>query len=694
MKRILSLLLLLAATMFTTTLHAQGHFDWVKSYSGQEPTGKLWNYIVSSVTDSRGNLYVAGQFANGASIAGHELLPITPHGSQCDNLNAAIIKFSPDGQILWSKSLHANDGMPCNIYDMVLVGDTALYVMSHVNIPHRDGEYIYFFDTLITRNNASYMMQADSSASHVATAFSVLNLNGVFIEHHFLQIAWIDSAGSVVTLDRQDGNPASTKYIADLDFPQGPFCVDRDGNIYIGQVPTDIIAVLDDFGYQWFSIENGMLSGIVILVDGHSRFQFYPENQPAVTNYRIMKFSPHFNNLIQYRYVFAETPFWDNVPTAGRMTIDADQNIYFCNTVSNDFGGSGNVPLVGGGNMELKGREANIGFLIKYNSDLDPQYIRQIDYQKTTLESYSTDHSYFHSMSIDEDSNALFVIATTCNLENTDSMFIGEVQFPANKNAFFLRFDKATGQYLSSGIVPSNSISTFRGKVNSSGIVCKNNRVFTLPAYQNNIQWLDNEINIEQSKCGKGLYVWDYMGNPLQYIDFNSMTTESEPGTTLVLHDSVLYICGYSTSTVSIMDSTIYTQGNSLAFIARYVDTSFMTPYGYVDTTGNGGNGGNIGDTNDVRIVMAEDGNAFVAYPNPFRQRVNVEYSGQQPITAAYLTDIMGRTEQVELSATAPGRYTLDLTARPQAAYLLTLVTQDGHRHTVRLLKQSEVFGQ
>ncbi|MCQ2300067.1 MAG: T9SS type A sorting domain-containing protein [Bacteroidales bacterium] len=129
--------------------------------------------------------------------------------------------------------------------------------------------------------------------------------------------------------------------------------------------------------------------------------------------------------------------------------------------------------------------------------------------------------------------------------------------------------------------------------------------------------------------------------------------------------------------------------------MAKYIDTDLMTPYVYKDTTGNGGgNGGNGGDTSDVRIVMAEDGNAFVAYPNPFRQRVNIEYSGQQPITAAYLTDIMGRTEQVELSATAPGRYTLDLTARPQAAYLLTLVTQDGHRHTVRLLKQSEVFGQ
>ena len=118
-----------------------------------------------------------------------------------------------------------------------------------------------------------------------------------------------------------------------------------------------------------------------------------------------------------------------------------------------------------------------------------------------------------------------------------------------------------------------------------------------------------------------------------------------------------------------------------------------MTPYVYKDTTGNGGGGSTGGDTNDVRIVMAEDGNAFVAYPNPFRQRVNIEYSGHQPITAAYLTDIMGRTEQVELSANGNGRYTLDLTARPQAAYLLTLITTDGQKHTVKLLKQSDIFG-
>ena len=35
---------------------------------------------------------------------------------------------------------------------------------------------------------------------------------------------------------------------------------------------------------------------------------------------------------------------------------------------------------------------------------------------------------------------------------------------------------------------------------------------------------------------------------------------------------------------------------------------------------------------------------------------------------------------------------TLDLTSRPQATYLLTLTTADGKQHTVRLLKQSDIF--
>ena len=700
MKKIILVALLIVSAC---AVNAQ-RFDWVKSYSGYSRSDYPYNHIVGSVTDSHGNLYVAGQFGNGSTIDGQDLLPFTPYGSQCNTtLNAAIVKFSPEGQIMWKKVLHANQGFPCTIDEIHLVGDTALYVESLVNIiPTGNHAYLYFYDTLITSDDTSFMIPVDSLGSGVATAFSIMDLDGNFLEHYFLQIAWIDSNGAVITMDRSGGiNPESTRRIDNQPFPGGPFCVDSDGNIYIGQVPTDIIGLLDG----WYSIENGKLSGVLIMVDGHSRFSFYPENRPALSNYRILKFSPHFDNLIQYQYVFADTPFWeDDVPTAGRLLMDSENNIYLCNTVNNGISmGRGRVSLNGAPDMALEGKEGTMGFLIKYNSHLEPQYIRQIDYQNTPTYGYSTDNYWFHSMAIDEDSNSLFVFASVDNFEPTDSMFVEAVQLDANNKALFLRFDKNTGRYLSYGIVPSNKRSTFRGITNQTNVVCKNNRVFALPAFINNIQWQNNEINIEQNKCGKGLYIWDYAGNPLQYIDFNSITSICESNAALVLHDSVLFICGYSTSNISLGDTTLITSGTSMAYISKYVDTSFMTPY--VSPR----------DTGDVRITVVSDEGAIVAYPNPFRQRVTIriengELRMENGVATAWLTDMQGRREEVRLvpqghssnntlTQSSNQTYTLDLTTTQTFRYsgnqaiLLTLTTATGKTHTLRLLKQSEVFG-
>ena len=681
MKKYILLSILLAASLPAFSQH----FDWVKSYSGYSRSDYPYNHIVGSVTDSHGNLYVAGQFGNGSTIDGQDLLPITPHGPQCDNINGAIVKFSPDGQIIWKKVLHANQGFPCTIDEIHLVGDTALYVESFVHVPGGVDGYMYFFDTLITKDNSSFMMSLDSSASGSAAAFSIMDLDGNFLEHHFLQIAWIDSNGAVITMDRSGGiNPESTRRIDNQPFPGGPFCVDSDGNIYIGQVPTDIIALLDG----WYSIENGKLSGVLIMVNGHSRFTFYPENRPSVSNYRILKFSPHFDSLIQYQYVFADTSFWDNdVPTEGRLLMDSENNIYLCQTVYNDIRrGSGRVSLNGASDMAFEGKEATMGFMIKYNSHLEPQYIQQIDYQNTSNNGYY--NYYFHDMAIDEDSNSVFVIATVANDVPTDSMYVDGVQLDANNNALFLRFDKNTGRYLSHGIVPTNKYSNFYGTIHNTDVVCKNNRVFALPTFQNNIQWQNNEINIEQYKWGKGLFIWDYAGDPIQYIDFNSISSQSEPGNALVLHDSILYVCGYSRFSMTVDDTTLNPSGNTLAYIAKYVDTSFMTPYVHTGPQ----------DTGDVRIKVVEDGNAFVAYPNPFRQKVNIQVESgelkvESGVATAWLTDMQGRREEVRLTPAGNGKYTLDLTSRPQATYLLTLTTANGKTHTIRLLKQSELFG-
>ena len=83
------------------------------------------------------------------------------------------------------------------------------------------------------------------------------------------------------------------------------------------------------------------------------------------------------------------------------------------------------------------------------------------------------------------------------------------------------------------------------------------------------------------------------------------------------------------------------------------------------------------------------------AYPNPFRQKVTIEVQGGEPLAeTAWLTDLSGRREEVRLTPIGSGQYSLDLTSRPQATYLLTLTTTDGKQHTVRLLKQSDIFGE
>ena len=88
--------------------------------------------------------------------------------------------------------------------------------------------------------------------------------------------------------------------------------------------------------------------------------------------------------------------------------------------------------------------------------------------------------------------------------------------------------------------------------------------------------------------------------------------------------------------------------------------------------------------------MAAEDGKVMV-YPNPTAGKAMVLCA--DPVQTAILTDVLGHREHIVLTPLGNGRYTLDLSGRPQAAYLLTLVTVDGQLHTLRLLKQSSTFG-
>ncbi len=74
-------------------------------------------------------------------------------------------------------------------------------------------------------------------------------------------------------------------------------------------------------------------------------------------------------------------------------------------------------------------------------------------------------------------------------------------------------------------------------------------------------------------------------------------------------------------------------------------------------------------------------------YPNPTDGKVIVVTSDH--LVAAYLTDMLGRREDLKFTAAGNGDYFLDVTSCSPAVYLLTIITADGGRHTVRLLKNN-----
>lgn len=75
-------------------------------------------------------------------------------------------------------------------------------------------------------------------------------------------------------------------------------------------------------------------------------------------------------------------------------------------------------------------------------------------------------------------------------------------------------------------------------------------------------------------------------------------------------------------------------------------------------------------------------------YPNPTHGKVTV--TSPDPLVSATVTDMMGRRVYIQtIRQSGNQSFTFDLSSCPQGAYFLTLITVDGRRHTVKLIKQS-----
>ena len=686
MKKCLIYIGLLTGLLFCAAPLAQAqYFDWVKTYqstysSGISPDND--NMVVDMATDSRGNIYFIGCCVRGAAINGEELLAEVNHYEPSHNHKSlCIVKMSPSGEMLWHKAISSWDG---NLYfgNIQVVGDSAVvcyvpFSVNGVNSP------VYWIDSLVQYPN--WFVPTDSICTY-GNALLTFDLEGDLKEQHFLHVGVLDTLGVPVARN----SVVATSYLWD-----GSMYVDSDGNVILG-VGCNHEQAWRPYWCDtcetpsWksieYSVENGGVGAVRIMVDGTRSLFYYPENRPIKTNAKLLKFSPHFDSLLEVRYLMQarlDSPRTGlgvpGITDTRIMHIDSDPegNLYVVGYIEVSRTDT-IVPIDSAQGLTLHLKDQSTGFIIKYDPQLHPIYIKQIE------EAYKT--KFIHDVVIGDD---LFILGggSGQGLLNYD----GEPLYDLYQGGVtFLRIHKDDGRLLSYGKacrpVDSETWHAVDNNLDTKMAVC-NNRVSTQVRFLGGINFANRTVRVPESPYwGNGAVMWDYDGHQLAMIDYNAPNPDNIP-VDVLFSDSSLYFSGMFIGQATFGD-TSFNVSHSNAYLARYVDTAFLHPYVHPETP----------DTGNVRIQLADDGGAFVAYPNPFRQRININYNGTDAIVSAYLTDMAGRREEVRLQGVpadnnGPACYSLDLTSRPQATYLLTLVTASGRQHTLRLFKQSDIFG-
>ena len=796
------------------SLHAQG-FEWVRTYTGQEVTsGVTTNQLVGSCVDSAGNLYILGEFSPQAQLCGERLLPMdvitTPIKSA-----VVIAKLSPSGELLWHKAIY-NGTTSCYAYALRMVGDSGIMAMVQLELPYDAGGYgeyknLYYLDTLLTGND-DYLMPTDS-VSRKQNAFISFDLDGHVTEQHFVCVGYTDSIGNLLTPRFIRGTNLDNMATGLLTGES--FNIDADGNIYvIRSVHVDrVIGPYDPntTEYRMWRVDDGTIGAMRIAVDGTHFLKYEIPRPTALWNQQILKFSPHFDSLLDAVYMFDSTLNRQcGSIKVNSFSIDAQSNLYL-----SMLGGQvpAHLSIANSNSLHLGDSLLASTWVIKYNSNLYATDLIQLSHSRNN-DSDNTSQIGVCACYVDDNTNSIFVsgyVIWSASTDVTNIFFNDDTLNLPNKSGFWLRLDKDDFRILSMG----RALPGENGEVNVfPKLEMNNNRVFSEIGFRWSTIFGDTTIYANQpSDHDRAFAIWDYDGNEISIMKHGFSNLGN------ILHaphviDSIVYFTGSIWEDATFGDITSHNNGPSQVFIAKYVDPEFARPYVHpsdrqeqtiewqqdlvfaladspVTLTATATSGlpvsytssdstiayvegdrlhlvadgyawltatqegdyqylpaepvqrlltvGNVGiatatadgeakaypnptsgkvtidlaqippapplpyqrprpsDTSDVDMVLyTSPGAPFPQYETcrfPYHQRYNMKVSGSalqshDGVVTAWLTDMQGRREEVVLTPTGPDQYTLDLTSRPPAAYLLTVTTADGRELTFRLVKQ------
>ena len=687
------LLAITAMPVFGQETTPTGRFEWARSIH----TGT----IRCSATDSEGNLYIiadAGvnaQYTVDDNVSGQSLQPAEINGQGNMSL---IAKINPVGNLVWKKVITNGNNGYVESANLRLLGDTTLACMSTFGLAYQDTWsqcLLYYLDTMICDSEGN-PVEWSNFQSRFVTSYMVFDLDGNLQENHFLWLSYVDSLGNDISLSSTAD--AWRDYFGGYTFDVAP-----DGTIYIMHHPQNHIGN--------YSAEDGSIHSTRVWVDNRIVGTMPARTVIGQSQPQLLKFAPHFDTLLAQRYVIqsydvdtlAQNPYVDFFTISGPIHVGPDGCVYWPTSViaqgihSITFDQRADYTIQT--EMYPNGTNFCRGLLFKFGKALDLHYIFYLDDVVMSSSYLRYNASVFYDVAFDADSGLIFVYGDAAHRSYLDTTsnyswfaYDGDTLADLDGACILVLREEDNHPILHSyGKLPATK-SGHSGDVWASWtndkIAVGRNRVFAQARYSNKLYLPNQTVQLPRfttSYCGICLAVYDYAGHCLYGIDYGYTHPDGGPAGAQ-LRDSVLYLINDLYG-----EAHFGTHGGNYdghnATIARYVDTAFMSPYVYT------------GDTGDMSIKLLEDGAALVAYPNPFRQIVRIKVENGQlkehnGTVTAILTDLTGRHEEVSITSTGNGQYVLDLTSRPQATYMLTLTTAGGKQHTMRLLKQSDIFGQ
>lgn len=673
-----SILTIVAILVLTAGNAAAQHFEWVRGFAPGENVA-----IVGSVTDSVGNLYILGNINfNTCWENGSRLLPIAPYGHASDDGDVLIAKVSPEGDLVWHKVIHGewSNSIP---YDIKLVGDTAFACLVTMPLASEMG-YLYYLDTLVRKGGDGIYPDYPMSGLYIATGASTVtalitfDFDGNVLEQHFLYISYLDYNGDDI-VRTYTHYPQPWYQARTLDYPS--FAIDNEGNFYLSHSTYHIMPAGPYNPGEYYTVEDGTISAIKIWCD-RREVGIVPTDSTLATSPQILKFSPHFDTLLESRYVFQNNPkthFFSN-----HLQTDRENNLYYVEHTEADLDQNDHRIMIDSlKNKSLYWMSFSTwkGFLIKYNSLLE--VLDVISLEDSILDfNHTASNSFFEDIAFDYDSNLLFISATTGRKGQYDSLTTvpicqGIPLLDLKNDAFFLsfKFDTDSLEFHSYGRVDSKVYSDcIQKRSNEHGnLACTKNRVFLQTAAIGGLCFPDRNIDWPLiNDWGLGLVVFDYQGNIIEGCSYAAIGPSNYLGP-ISLKDSTLYLINRLISGATFGDIQVPSRGTYFSCIAKYVDPAFMSTYERPEDT-----------TMVVEVVQEEV--TVVRYPNPTTGRLTIDMNGR-PLREAWVAAIDGVAEPLPVTHLGDSRYAADLTGRPDGTYILVLVADDhrAYRSTIIL---------